>query len=175
MMYVPIDGGKCMVYEYKEKDDKVKAHFKVLASYAYYSTEKSVRQNYLDENYSGGTFEFGIAGEVDLERIMKGFSAELGIMYSKYKSEHFIPTSRMPINAEAYSTMEKSILMVSYYRNTPTWVFYFTDTIVTLRNLIKERRHQDLTSNSAKSHFSISFKDDVPHIECHLCEFFLFL
>lgn len=107
------DGGKCMVYEYKEKSDKVKAHFKVLAGYAYYSTEKSVRQEYLDENYSGGTFELGVAGEVDLERVMKGFSAELGIMYSKYKSEHFIPTSRMPISAEAYSTMEKSILTIS--------------------------------------------------------------
>lgn len=107
------DGGKCMVYEYKEKSDNVKTHFKVFASYAYYSTEKSVRQTYLDENYSGGAFEFGIAGEVDLERVMRGFSAELGIMYSKYKSEHFIPTSRMPINAEAYSTMEKSILTFS--------------------------------------------------------------
>lgn len=102
-----------MVYEYKEKSDKVKAHFKVLAGYAYYSTEKSVRQEYLDENYSGGTFELGVAGEMDFERIMKGFSGELGIMYSKYKSEHFIPASRMPINAEAYSTMEKSILTAS--------------------------------------------------------------
>ena len=107
------DGGKCMVYEYKEKSDKVKAHFKVLAGYAYYSTEKSVRQEYLDENYSCGTFELGVAGEMDFERIMKGFSGELGIMYSKYKSEHFIPASRMPINAEAYSIMEKSILTAS--------------------------------------------------------------
>ena len=107
------DGGKCMVYEYKEKSDKVKLHFKIFAGYAYYVTEKNDHQTYLDENYPGGTFEFGIGGEVDLERVMKGFSAELDIFYTKYKSEHFIPTSRMPINAEAYSTMKKGIITVS--------------------------------------------------------------
>lgn len=107
------DGGKCMVYEYKEKSDKVKLHFKVFAGYAYYATEKNDHQTYLDENYPGGTFEFGIGGEVDLERVMRGFSAELDIFYTKYKSEHFIPTSRMPINAEAYSTMEKGIITAS--------------------------------------------------------------
>jgi hypothetical protein len=108
------DGGKCMVYEYNEKSDKKKLHFKIFAGYAYYSTEKSDNQEYLDESYPCGTFEIGIGGEVDLERVMKDLSAEICFIYTpKYKSEIFIPLERMPINAEAYSTIEKSILTFS--------------------------------------------------------------
>ena len=108
------DGGKCMVYEYNEKSDKKKLHFKILTGSAYYSTEKSDNQLYIGESYPCGTFEIGIGGEVDLERVMKDLSAEICFIYTpKYKSEIFIPLERMPINAEAYSTIEKSILTFS--------------------------------------------------------------
>ena len=45
---------------------------------------------------------------------MKDLSAEIRVIYTpKCKSEIFIPHERMPINAEAYSTIEKSVLTFS--------------------------------------------------------------
>ena len=87
------DGGMCMVYEYDEKSEGWwKLHFKLFAGYARYPVEKTSRQQYSEENYPDGGLEIGIGGEVELERIMKGFSAELGLVYSsKYKSEHDFP------------------------------------------------------------------------------------
>lgn len=83
------DGGKCMVYEYDDKSEGFKMHFKVLTGYSYYLTEITRLQHYQDENYPCGAFEVGIGGEVELDRVMKGFSAELCVFYSsKYKSEH---------------------------------------------------------------------------------------
>ena len=84
------DGSSCMVYEYKEESDKVKTHIKVSAGYAYYSHERTINQNLgADENYSGGAFEIGFGVETDLERVMKGGSAEIGIVYSpKATFEH---------------------------------------------------------------------------------------
>ena len=108
------DGGKCMVYEYKEKADKMKLHFKIFVGYAYYSTEETDYQTYLGENYPGSAFEIGIGGEVELERVLKGLSAEIGLVFAKYKSvEHFIPTSRLPSNKEVYSTIKKNVFTVS--------------------------------------------------------------
>ncbi|MBO4483635.1 MAG: hypothetical protein J5735_07445 [Prevotella sp.] len=108
------DAGKCMVYEYNETSDKFKMHFKVLAGFASYLTEESINQNYSDENYPCGVFEIGIGGEVELERIMKGLSAELAIIYSpKYKSEQEFVATEMPPLGDVSSTIEKSILAFS--------------------------------------------------------------
>ena len=83
------DGGKCIVYAYNEKSDKVKAHLKAFAGYAYYSTEKTDQQHFVGENYPGGAFEIGVGVEIELERVMKGLSVELGLAYSpKTRSEH---------------------------------------------------------------------------------------
>ena len=85
------DGSSCIVYEYKEKADKVKTHFKVFAGYAYYSHERTVNQHQdlKDENYSGGTFEMGLGFEADIERVMKGGSLEMNVAYSpKASFEH---------------------------------------------------------------------------------------
>lgn len=108
------DGGKCMVYEYKEKSDKMKLHFKVLAGFASFLTEESVKQQYPGENYPCSAFEIGIGGEVELERIMKGLSAELGLVYvPKYKAEsEFVSADVRPLG-DVSSTIEKSILTVS--------------------------------------------------------------
>ena len=87
------DGSSCMVYEYKPESDKVKIHFKAFASYAYYSHEKTDKQD-IDENYSGSAFDFGLGVEIDIERVMKGGSLELGISYSpKAKFEHDVLVS----------------------------------------------------------------------------------
>ena len=83
------DGSSCMVYEYKDEADKMKTHLKAFAGYAYYSHERTENQNLPDENYHGSTFEVGIGVEVDIERVMKGGSVELGVAYSpKAKFEH---------------------------------------------------------------------------------------
>ena len=83
------DGSSCIVYEYKEESDRVKAHFKVFAGYAYFSHERTVKQDLPDETYHGGAFEVGLGVEVDLERMMKGGSAEIGVSFSpKTKFEH---------------------------------------------------------------------------------------
>ena len=108
------DGGMCMVYEYDEKSDKMKFHFKVLAGFASYSTEESIKQRIPGVNYPGNAFEIGIGGEVELERVMKGFSAELDLIYSpKYKSEQNITPENERSLGNASSTMEKSILTIS--------------------------------------------------------------
>ena len=83
------DGSKCMVYSYNEKTDKTKAHFKAFAGYAYYSQERTDHQIQLDMNYPGSAFEIGVGLEVDLERVMKGFSVEGGLAFSpKASSEN---------------------------------------------------------------------------------------
>lgn len=105
------DGSTCMVYEYNEKSDKVKAHFKVFAGYAYYSHERTVNQYlYLrDENYFGSTFEVGLGIEIDIERVMKGGSLEMRLAYSpKATFEHDV---MVPGGFEPSHTMyEKSRL-----------------------------------------------------------------
>ena len=108
------DGGMCMVYEYDEKSDKMKFHFKVLAGFASFLTEESVKQLYPGENYPCSSFEIGIGGEVELERIMKGLSAELSLVYvPKYKAEsEFVSADVRPLG-DVSSTIEKSILTVS--------------------------------------------------------------
>lgn len=83
------DGSNCIVYEYKEQADKMKTHVKVFAGYAYFSAERTVNQNLEDETYHGGAFELGAGVEIDIERMMKGGSAELGLSFSpKTKFEH---------------------------------------------------------------------------------------
>ena len=83
------DGSSCIVYEYKEQSDKMKSHIKVFAGYGYFSHERTVNQNLEDETYHGGVFELGFGTEVDIERAMKGGSAELGLSFSpKTKFEH---------------------------------------------------------------------------------------
>ena len=108
------DGGMCMVYEYDEKSDKQKLHFKVLAGFASFLTEETLEQQYPGENYPCSAFEIGIGGEVELERIMKGFSAEFGLIYApKYKSEQeFTSVDVRPLGTIS-STIEKSILTIS--------------------------------------------------------------
>ena len=67
----------------------MKNHIKVFTGYAYYSHERTVNQDLQDETYHGGAFEFGIGAEVDIERMMKGGSAELSLSFSpKTKFEH---------------------------------------------------------------------------------------
>ena len=83
------DGSSCIVYEYKEESDKVKTHFKAFADYAYYSHERTINQDLQDENYHGGAFEIGLGVEADIERMMKGGSAEIGVAFSPItKFEH---------------------------------------------------------------------------------------
>lgn len=83
------DGSKCVVYEYKEESDRSKTHFKAFTGFAYYSKERTVKQNLPDESYHGGAFEIGLGVETDIERVMKGGSAEIGIAYTpKTKFEH---------------------------------------------------------------------------------------
>lgn len=83
------DGGTCIVYEYNEKSEEAKTHFKAFAGYAYYSHERTVYQNLEDENYHGGTVEFGLGVETDIERVMKGGSLEISLAYSpKASFEH---------------------------------------------------------------------------------------
>ena len=83
------DGSSCIVYEYKEESDKMKTYFKVLTGYSYYSLERTINQDLPDENYHGGVFEIGLGVEADIERIMKGGSAEIGVAFSpKTRFEH---------------------------------------------------------------------------------------
>ena len=104
------DGSSCMVYEYKEESDRLKAHFKAFAGYAYYSTEKTDNQHFLEENYPGSAYEIGLGVEIDLERIMKGFSVELGFAFTpKYESSHEINTGLYYIG-KSDSKYEKSII-----------------------------------------------------------------
>ena len=49
------DGSTCMVYEYDEKTDHLKTHFKAFAGYAYYATEMTDLQHEQDMNYPGST------------------------------------------------------------------------------------------------------------------------
>ena len=84
------DGSSCIVYEYKEKSDRLKIRFKAFAGYAYYSHESTDKQDLgVDDNYSGGTFEIGVGVEAAIERMMKGGSVEARLAYSpKTTFEH---------------------------------------------------------------------------------------
>lgn len=102
-----------MVYEYKEESDNVKAHFKAFVGYAYYSTEKTDNQHFMGENYSGSAYEIGLGVDIDLERIMKGFSVELGFAFTpKYESSHEIKTNE-GYYRKCISKYEKSMLTIS--------------------------------------------------------------
>ena len=68
------DGSECMVYEYNEKSDKSKTHVKAFVGFAYYSKERTVKQDLPDESYHGGAFEIGLGVETDIDRVMKGGS-----------------------------------------------------------------------------------------------------
>jgi hypothetical protein len=83
------DGSSCVVYEYNEKSDKSKSHFKAFTGFAYYSKERTLAQDLEDESYHGGSFEIGLGLETDIDRVMRGGSLELGIAYTpKTKFEH---------------------------------------------------------------------------------------
>ena len=85
------DGSTCVVYEYNEKSDRSAFRFKVFTGFVYYSTERTELQYpiLLDESYPGCAFEFGLGFETEIDRLLKGGSVEMGIVYSpKAKSEH---------------------------------------------------------------------------------------
>ena len=83
------DGSSCVVYEYNEKSDKSKTQVKAFAGFAYYSSERTQKQDLPDESYHGGAFEFGLGVETEIDRVMNGGSVELGIAYTpKTKFEH---------------------------------------------------------------------------------------
>ena len=86
------DGSKCLVYEYNEKSDKISVRFKVFAGYAYLSTDKIENEYLLENNYATSAYEFGIGIEIDLKRVAKNFSAEVGLALTpKYESsEEFL-------------------------------------------------------------------------------------
>ena len=85
------DGSSCIVYEYDEKTDKIKTHLKVLASYVHHSKEMCGSQIDPDINYSGDAFEIGVGVDIDLERAIKGFSIDLGLLFTpKYSSSNEI-------------------------------------------------------------------------------------
>ncbi len=111
------DGGKCMVYEYNEKSDKIKSCYKLFVGYASYTTEITDRQSFQDENYPGDAFEIGIGWECYLERVMRGLSVEIGVSYiPKYKSKHdftYTQTVKAELIGDVSSTLEKSILNLS--------------------------------------------------------------
>lgn len=111
------DGGKCMVYEYNEKSDKIKSCYKLFVGYASYTTEITDRQSFQDENYLGDAFEIGIGWECYLERVMRGLSMEIGVSYiPKYKSKHdftYTQTVKAELIGDVSSTLEKSILNLS--------------------------------------------------------------
>ena len=98
------DGSSCMVYEYNEKTDHINIHFKAFAGYANYVTEMTDMQHDQDLNYSGSTYEIGLA------RVMKDFSLELGLgLTPKYKSTCDVQT----IDKLWRYTYEKSIMTIS--------------------------------------------------------------
>lgn len=83
------DGSTCVVYEYNEKSDKSKTHVKAFTGFAYYASERTVKQNMPDESYHGGAFEIGLGVETEIDRVTKGGSVELGIAYTpKTSFEH---------------------------------------------------------------------------------------
>lgn len=83
------DGSSCVVYEYNEKSDKSRIRFKAFTGFAYYSKERTVKQDLPDESYHGGAFEIGLGVETDIERVTKGGSVEIGLAYTpKTKFEH---------------------------------------------------------------------------------------
>lgn len=104
------DGSSCMVYEYNEKTDHINIHFKAFAGYANYVTEMTDMQHDQDLNYSGSTYEIGVGADIDLARVMKDFSLELGLgLTPKYKSTCDVQT----IDKLWRYTYEKSIMTIS--------------------------------------------------------------
>ena len=77
------DGSKCVVYEYDEKSDKSKVHFKAFVGFAHYSTDK---MKYFGDtpaiSFPNNAFEIGVGAEIDLERWMKDLSVEADIAFS---------------------------------------------------------------------------------------------
>ncbi len=108
------DGSNCMVYEYKDRADKLKTHIKVFAGYGYYSHERTANQILgADANFSGSTFEMGLGVETDIERLVKGGSLEIGVAYSP-KASFERDDIMVPGGDEASQTIyEKSRLTVS--------------------------------------------------------------
>ena len=107
------DGSKCIVYEYNDKADKAKTHFKAFAGYAHYATEMVDLQQNKDMNYPGSTYEIGVGVEIELERIMKGLSIELELALTpKYKSSQDLKVFSFHKNATHF-TYEKTILTPS--------------------------------------------------------------
>ena len=96
-----------MVYEYDEKTDHLKTHFKAFAGYAYYATEMTDLQHDQDMNYPGSTYEIGLGVDIDLERVMKDFSMEIALgLTPKYKSTNEV----QGVEKMYRYTYEKSIL-----------------------------------------------------------------
>ena len=108
------DGSKCIVYEYNDKVDKMKTHFKALAGYAYYATEMVDMQERKDINYPGSTYEIGVGVEFELERVMKGLSVEFELALTpKYKSSQDVQIFSSRYNPTHF-TYEKTILTSSF-------------------------------------------------------------
>lgn len=106
------DGSSCVEYEYNTKADEVRFHIKAFGGFAYYSQEMTDQQHFEKENYPGSTYEFGIGLEIDLERVMKGLSVELGAAYTpKYKSTREIAEQGLP-GDPTQSTIEKGIATI---------------------------------------------------------------
>lgn len=104
------DGRSCIVYEYDEKADKVKIYPKVFASYNYFTKYRSDMQRQPDINYSGSSYEIGLGVDIDLARIMKGLSIDIGVAYApKYKSKQ----DWQYYGHAARYTNEKSVLAIS--------------------------------------------------------------
>lgn len=104
------DGSMCMVYEYDEKTDHLKTHFKAFAGYAYYVTEMTDLQHDQDMNYPDSTYEIGLGVDIDLERVMKDFSMEIALgLTPKYKSTNEV----QGVEKMYRYTYEKSILTLS--------------------------------------------------------------
>lgn len=106
------DGSSCVVYEYKEKADDAKAHFKVFGGYIYYSDmmTKDQTSKASDETYPGSSCEFGVGYEIDLDRINKGLGVECGLALSpRYSSDHTYHYDR----AEYYTKYEMTICTLS--------------------------------------------------------------
>jgi hypothetical protein len=88
------DGSKCVVYEYDEKSDKSKVHFKAFVGFAHYSTDKMKYFSGIPAvSFPNNAFEIGVGAEIDLERWMKDLSVEADIAFSP-KTESKIVDNR---------------------------------------------------------------------------------
>ena len=99
------DGSTCMVYEYDEKSDKEKYYFKFFTGFAYYS-KKSCLEYLPSKSYTGCAFDFGIGFELNIGRILKGGSLELGLAYS--------PKNRVERNIEFFGGQRRYRMEYEY-------------------------------------------------------------